>query len=179
VALLLLGVGRLLAAVVPAHEAEGDHDQTGEDEDAWSLGGTGYAISVDCGGDSSTATATFTGFQEGAASYSKTWHRTSFAGGWGGTAKYTAAASASATFHCSSCRAIAWVTDEDSAHGSAKVYVDGALKAIVNTRSSSALNRVLAYTFEWASDGAHALKITNVATSGHPRATVDGFLTRS
>jgi len=71
------------------------------------------------------------------------------------------------------------VADEDSAHGSAKVYVDGAPKATVNTRSSSARNRVIAYKFEWASSGAHTLKVVNVATSGHPRITVDGFLTRS
>jgi hypothetical protein len=70
------------------------------------------------------------------------------------------------------------VTDEDSAHGSAKVYVDGVLKATVNAQSSSALNRVLAYAFEWAADGAHTLRIVNAATSGHPRTTVDGFLTR-
>jgi hypothetical protein len=38
---------------------------------------------------------------------------------------------------------------------------------------------VIAYKFEWASSGAHTLKVVNVATSGHPRITVDGFLTRS
>ncbi len=145
-----------------------------------SLGvGAGYSIAVDCGGDSSTSSFTSTGFQEGSASYTGTWHGTAFAGAWGGTASYTTAASASATFRCSSCRSLAWVTDEDSAHGSAKVYVDGALKTTVNTRSSSAMNRVIAYSFEWASDGAHTLKIVNVATKGHPRVTVDGFLTRS
>ena len=141
--------------------------------------GPGYTVAVDCGGAGSTTTVTTSGFQESAASYTKTWHSSSFAGAWGGTSKYTTLASASATFHCSACRAIAWVTDEDAAHGSAKVYVDGALKATVSTRSSSALNRVLAYTFEWASDGAHTLKVVNLATSGHPRTTVDGFLTRS
>jgi hypothetical protein len=121
---------------------------------------------------------TLAGFQEGAATYTGTWHGTSFARAWGGAARYATAASASATFHCASCRAIAWVTDEDFAHGSARVYVDRVLKATVNTRSSSALNRVLAYAFEWTADGAHTLRIVNAATSGHPRTTVDGFLIR-
>jgi hypothetical protein len=103
----------------------------------------------------------------------------SLAGAWGGTTRSTTAASASATFHCSSCRALAWVTDEDSAHGSARVYVDGVLKATVNTRSSPRLTRVIASTFEWASDGAHTLKIVNAASGGHPRIDVDGFLTQS
>ena len=53
------------------------------------------------------------------------------------------------------------------------------LKATINTQSSATLNRVIAYKFEWARDGAHTLKIVNVATSGHPRISVDGFLTRS
>ena len=140
--------------------------------------GAAYTIAVDCGGGSSTTGLTSTGYQEGAASYTGTWRSTSVAGAWGGAARYTAAASASATFHCSSCRALAWVTDEDSAHGSAKVYVDGALKAIINTQSSPTLNRVIAYQFEWAKTGAHTLKIVNVATSGHPRISVDGFLIR-
>ena len=93
-------------------------------------------------------------------------------------ARYTTAASASATFRCASCRAIAWVTRQDSAHGSAKVYVDGVLKATINTQSSAARNRVIAYKFEWATAGAHTLRIVNVATSGHPRISVDGFVTR-
>jgi hypothetical protein len=144
------------------------------------LAGAGYTIAVNCGeGDSSMYKFTSTGYQEGSASYTGTWHSVSFAGAWGGTAKYTTAASASATFQCSSCQALAWVTDEDSAHGSAKVYVDGVLKATINTHSSSKLNRVIAYTFEWASNGDHTLKIVNVATSGHPRISVDGFLAQS
>jgi hypothetical protein len=142
--------------------------------------GSSSTVAVDCGaGASSATTVTSAGFQETAASYTGTWHSTSFAGAWGGTSKYATAASASATFHCTSCRALAWVTDEDSAHGSAKVYIDGVLKATITTQSSSALNRVIAYAFEWASDGAHTVRIVNVATSGHPRITVDGFLTRS
>jgi len=141
--------------------------------------GAAYTIAVDCGGGGSTVSFTSTGAQEGAASYTGAWHSTSFAGAWGGTARYSTAASASATFQCASCQALAWVTDEDSAHGSAKVYVDGVLKATVNTRSSTKLNRVVAYSFQWPSDGAHTLKIVNVATSGHPRVSVDGFLTRS
>jgi hypothetical protein len=67
---------------------------------------------------------TSTGYQEGGAAYTGTWRSASPAGAWGGTSRYTTAASASATFHCSSCRALAWVTDQDSAHGSARVYVD-------------------------------------------------------
>ena len=85
---------------------------------------------------------------------------------------------ASATFRCASCRAIAWVAPQDAAHGSAKVYVDGVLKATVNTQTSVARNRVIAYKVEWPTAGAHTLRMVNVATSGHPRISVDGFLIR-
>jgi hypothetical protein len=141
--------------------------------------GASPTIAVDCGGPRSTSSFSSTGAQEGSATYTGTWLSTSLAGAWGGSARYATAASASSTFGCTSCDAIAWVTDEDSQHGSAKVYVDGVLKATVNTNSSSKLNRVIAYAFQWASDGAHTLKIVNAATTGHPRVTVDGFLTRS
>ena len=141
--------------------------------------GASPTLAVDCGGPASTSSFTSAGFQEGGATYTGSWPSTSFAGAWGGTAKYATAASASATFACASCDAIAWVTDEDSQHGSAKVYVDGVLKATVNTNTSSKKNRVIAYTFAWAGDGAHTLKIVNAATTGHPRVTVDGFLTQS
>ena len=77
--------------------------------------GAAYTIAVDCGGGSSTTSLTSTGYQEGAASYTGTWRSTSFAGAWGGAARYTAAASASATFHFTGsngpggCCDIAWI----------------------------------------------------------------------
>ena len=140
--------------------------------------GASPTIAVDCGGPSSAASFTSAGFQEGSAAYTGTWHSSSFAGAWGGTARYTTAASAAATFSCTSCDAIAWVTDEDSAHGSARVFVDGVLKATVNAKSSSRKNRVIAYAAQWPADGAHTITVVNLATSGHPRTTVDGFLSQ-
>jgi hypothetical protein len=138
-----------------------------------------YTISIDCnGGSSTTANVSLTGYQESAASYTGTWQTANLAAAWRSAAKYTSANSASASFHCTSCRAVAWVTDEDSAHGSARVYVDGVLKGTVNTQSTSPLNRVIAYTFDWATAAPHTLKIVNVATSGHPRITIDGFAIR-
>ena len=140
--------------------------------------GAGHTIAVDCGGASSTTTVTLAGFQESAASYAGTWRNASLAAAWGGATRYTTAAAASATFRCASCRAIAWVARQDSVHGSAKVFVDGVLKTTVNTQASAARNRVIAYKIEWATAGAHTLKIVNVASSGHPRINVDGFVTR-
>jgi gametolysin peptidase M11 len=142
------------------------------------LPGNVYTFSVACGGGASTTTFRLSGFQETSASYSGTWTPTSFAGAWGGAAKYATAKGASATFTCL-CEAIAWVTDEDTTHGSANVYVDGVLKKTVNTQSSAAKNRIVVFKVGWATDGTHTVKIVNLATSGHPRLNVDGFLTRT
>ena len=137
-------------------------------------------VAVDCGGgDSSVAGFTATGYSEAEAAYTGTWIATSSPGDWGGSAESTTANSASATFQCSSCQALAWVTDEGPARGAARVYVDGALAATVETRSPTTRNRVVAYSFAWPADGAHTLRIVNLATGGHPAITVDGFLTQS
>ena len=142
------------------------------------LPGNLYAFSVSCGGTASTTTFRLNGVQEGSALYAGTWKSNSFAGAWGGTAKFSTAKNASASYTCT-CQAIAWVTDEDANHGSGKVYVDGTLRATVNTHTTTSTNRVVASKYGWTADGKHTIKIVNQATSGHPRVTVDGFLTRT
>jgi Fibronectin type III domain len=137
-----------------------------------------YTFQVSCGGSPSATTFRLNGYQETSAAYKGTWTTNSFTGAWGGTAVYSTASGASATFTCT-CEAIAWVTDEGSNHGSASVYVDGVLKKTVNTQTSTNKNRVVVYKVGWASDGPHTLRIVNLATSGHPRVNVDGFLTRT
>ncbi len=142
------------------------------------LPGDQYTFSVDCGGPMASMTFRLTGFQEGSASYTGTWTTTSFAGAWGGTARYSSAAGASATFTCQ-CEAFAWVSDEGSSHGWANVYVDGVLRKTVNTQTSANKNRVVVFKYGWTTDGFHTMKIVNLATGGHPRVNVDGFLTRT
>jgi Gametolysin peptidase M11 len=142
------------------------------------LPGNLYAFQVSCGGSPTSTTFRLNGFQEGSASYTGTWTSTSFAGAWGGTARYSVASGASATFTCT-CEAFAWVSDEGSSHGSAKVYVDGVLRKTVNTQTSANKNRVVVFKYGWSTDGSHTMKIVNLATAGHPRVNVDGFLTRT
>jgi hypothetical protein len=142
------------------------------------LPGNLYTFQVTCGGAPSSATFRLNGFQEGSASYAGTWTSTSFAGAWGGAAKFSSAANASATFTCT-CEAFAWVSDEGSNHGSAKVSVDGVLRKTVNTQTSANKNRVVVFKYGWTTDGFHTMKIVNLATAGHPRVNVDGFLTRT
>lgn len=138
-----------------------------------------YRFQVACGGAAATGPQfALKGAQETAASYHGTWTTSAFTGAWGGTAKYSKTAGAYATYTCT-CEALAWVTDEDANHGSAKVYIDGVLKKTINTQTSAATNRAIVYKIGWASDATHTIKIVNLGTSGHPRITIDGFLTRS
>lgn len=141
------------------------------------LPGNTFTLAVSCGGGPIATTFSLNGYQESAASYTKTWGTSSFAGAWGGSAMYSTVSGATATFTCY-CAAFTWVTDEDSTHGSAKVYVDGVLRATVNTQSAAKKNRVVVFKYGWSTDGTHTMKIVNLATSGHPRISIDGFLTR-
>ena len=141
--------------------------------------GNTYTLSVDCGGPSSSTSFALGGVQETAATYTGTWTSNSFTGAWGGTVKYSTLKNASASYTCTSCEAIAWVTDEDSNHGSAKVYIDGSLQTTVSTHSTTSKNRLVVYKFGWAADGEHTIKIVNAGTKKTSRVTIDGFLTRS
>jgi serine protease len=140
--------------------------------------GSLYTFAVSCGGASVSTTFRLNGYQQTSAAYTGAWTTTSFSGAWGGTATYTAAANATATFTCT-CEALAWVSDLGSNHGSAKVYIDGVLKATISTTRSSNTNRVVVYKYGWSTDGKHTIKIVNLATAGKPRINVDGFLTRT
>jgi hypothetical protein len=138
-----------------------------------------YGFRAACGGSAAGGQQfSLDGSQETAATYSGAWTAISATGAWGGTAKYSPAKGAYAKFTCT-CDAITWVTDEDSNHGSAKVYLDGILKKTVDTQSSTKKNRVIVFKAAWPSTGTHKIKIVNLGTSGHPRVNVDGFLTRT
>jgi hypothetical protein len=87
-------------------------------------------------------------------SYDSVPHRTS--GDTGGPPAYTL------TFHGSGIKLYATQTP---ASGSAKVYVDGVLKATVNLRSSSAAFQALVATIVELPDALHVLRIVPVGTS--------------
>lgn len=139
----------------------------------WAL----YSFSVACGGAASQTTLRVDGYQQTSAAFSAGWKQTSFAGAWGGTAAYSTTKNAAASFTCI-CEAIAWVTDEDTTHGSARVYVDGVARATVSTHSSAKNDRFVVFKYGWTSVGRHTIKIVNLATPQSPRVTIDGFLTR-
>ena len=136
-----------------------------------------WQFGVDCG-SALTAGPSFNlnSAQEGSATYRGAWSLSCFPGAWGGCAEHSSARGASASFRFFG-NTVAWVTDEDATHGSARVYIDGVSKKTVNTQNPGGkLNQQVVYKYTWPADGWHTLKIVNLGTAGHPRVNVDGFL---
>ena len=109
-------------------------------------------------------------------SYSGSWGTVANGYALGGSLAYTTASGASATysFHGGS---VAWVAYRGPNRGSAAIYVDGVYQGAVSLYSSTYYARQVMYSFAWAASGWHTIRIVNLATAGHPRVDVDGFLT--
>jgi len=60
--------------------------------------------------------------------------------------------------------------------GKFKVYVDGALHSVVDTRSATTKNRVIVWQ-KALGKGTHSVKLVNEATAGRPRIDLDALLT--
>ena len=116
-------------------------------------------------------------FQENAASYTGTWTDQSLTGAWGGAVTYTKAKSASATITFTG-RNLAWVGTKGANYGSASVYVDGVLVKTINCYASATAKRqfLMRYSTGELTNSTHTVQIVNLATVGHPRIDVDGFV---
>jgi dipeptidyl aminopeptidase/acylaminoacyl peptidase len=107
--------------------------------------------------------------------YSGSWSTSSSTSFSGGSARFASAAGASATYSFTG-TSVAWVGSLGPTRGSARIYVDGVLKATVSAYSATYVYRRLLFAWSWPTQGAHKLKIVVVGTSGHPRVYVDGFV---
>ena len=112
--------------------------------------------------------------------YAGAWRTSNFADYSGGTTRSTTAAGASATVTVTvpagEVAHVGLVMAKGPTRGSAKVYIDGTLKATVNTYAASAQSRVIMFERSIPA-GTHRVKIVNVATSGHARIDLDAVLT--
>jgi subtilisin family serine protease len=114
-----------------------------------------------------------TPFQESssAIAYSGTWKRTALSGAFGGSVKYTSAASAKATL-TSTGRNVAVVMPKRSGLGQAKICVDGASCSTVSLSSSTSKPRQVVYKRDGLSTATHKVTVSRV--SG--RIDLDGFV---
>ena len=73
-------------------------------------------------------------------------------------------------------RSFAWVASKAPSRGSAQLYVDGNLKATINTHANSGSSQQVVYSVNFGSSASHKIRIVNLATSGHPNVDVDAFV---
>jgi hypothetical protein len=113
--------------------------------------------------------------QSSTIAYSGTWYLVSAPTYIGGKAKYATAANARATFSFNGSK-VGWLARTGPTSGSARVYVDGVLRATVNLYAPTTGIRKLVYTRSWSTVGNHTLRIVVLGTAGHPRVTIDQFI---
>jgi hypothetical protein len=69
-------------------------------------------------------------------------------------------------------RAVSWVTQLGPDSGEVEVYLDGDLVATVDTHADATIERFVAFTRGWSSDGKHTIKLVVVGTG---RVDLDAF----
>jgi hypothetical protein len=104
--------------------------------------------------------------------YSGRWYLSTAPTYIGGKAKYALAAGASVTASFNGSR-VGWISRTGPTSGTARIYLDGVLKARVNLYSPTTGLRRLVFTWAWSTVGNHKLKIVVNGTAGHPRVTLD------
>ena len=93
----------------------------------------------------------------------------------GGSSRYASTAGRASTYSFTG-SSIAWIAYKSTTRGSAQVYIDGVLKATVSLYSTTTTAKAQVYAFNWATNGAHTIRIVVVGTAGHPRVDVDAFV---
>jgi hypothetical protein len=109
------------------------------------------------------------------ATYSGTWHTSTTSLASSGSLRYTTSAGADVTYQFTG-SSIAWLAYRGPTRGSAQVYVDGQLSATVSLYASSSHSKQIVFAGSWPTNGTHTIRIVNLATSGHARIDIDGFI---
>jgi hypothetical protein len=150
---------------------------------------TGYNVRArDCAGNVSEQFARYAPgvFQETGASYGFSGVTSAFAGSWavsrcacwsGGTARRTsqAGARASFTFDYAVGHPVALVMEKAPDRGHARIYVDGTLRATVDTFAATPQHRSVVWLGRLPA-GRHVVSVVNLATAGRPRIDVDAVM---
>jgi hypothetical protein len=123
------------------------------------------------------ATLRVTATQQSASSvrYRRTWRTVSAMGYWGGTARTSTAAGATASVTFTG-RSFAWVGVKGPGRGRARVSVDGRVVATVDLKATSTRYERLVWARTWTTSGTHTVTIRVLGTAGRPRVDVDGFV---
>jgi hypothetical protein len=107
--------------------------------------------------------------------YTGTWSTSTSSSYYGGSDRYTSTVGRAATYSFTG-TSVAWVAYKSTSRGSAQIYIDGVLKATVSLYSTTTMARAQVYAFNWATSGAHTIRVVVLGTAGHPRVDVDAFV---
>jgi len=122
-------------------------------------------------------TFTLTTYQEtsSAISYAGSWGRYAWASAFGGYEDTSSTTGSTATFTFTG-RNVAWIAPTASNRGTATVSIDGTAVATRDLYSSTAVAKVVDYSYQWATSGTHTIRIRVNGTSGRPAVDVDAFV---
>jgi hypothetical protein len=107
--------------------------------------------------------------------WSGSWHTVTLSGTYGGTTRYSTSAGSSTSFTFTGA-SIGWVSARGPNRGSARICIDGVLKATVSLYASTYSYRQIVWSMNWSSRVARTITVVVVGTAGHPRVDVDGFV---
>ena len=93
----------------------------------------------------------------------------------GGSARYTRAAGASASWTISAARGVAFVTSIGPGRGRVRIYLDGVAVKTLDLYRVTATHRVVVWSRLFGSAGTHTVKVVALGTAGRPRVDVDAF----
>ena len=97
---------------------------------------------------------------------------------WGGTARSTSTRSSTVRYTFTG-KSIAWVGLKAVTRGKAYVYVNGVLKATIDTSSASTRKQIVIWAANYTTVATRTITIKVLGTSGRPRVDVDGFIVAS
>lgn len=107
--------------------------------------------------------------------YRGAWSVTDDATALGGRYRAAATAGASATFAFTG-RDVAWIAPRGPGMGRAEVWVDGALRRVVDLEAAAPAPRSVVFRAHWGARGDHLVRIRVLGTPGRPSVGVDGFV---
>lgn len=117
-------------------------------------------------------------FQESAnrIHYQGKWTRTTAGSPWGGAARRSSVAGATASFTFTG-RSFAWVSTLAPDRGRAEVYVNGILAGTVDLYSTTLRSRSIVWTGHWATSVTRTISIMVLGTAGRPKVDIDAIVT--
>ena len=106
--------------------------------------------------------------------YAGAWSSVSYRSYWGGTARASSSAGATASFTFTG-RSVGWVAIKAPNRGKATVSVNGTLVATVDLSSATTQTQRIVWSRNWSTSASRTVTIRVSGTAGRPRVDVDGF----